>query len=41
MTESATAVLLGQRHSAFDRRSWYGTGLMGSLRGLDVELATW
>lgn len=41
MLESATSVLLGQLHRAFDRRSWHGTGLMGSLRGLHVELATW
>lgn len=41
MTESAISVLLGQLQSAFDRRSWHGTGLMGSLRGVDVELVTW
>lgn len=41
MTESAISALLGQLHRAFDRRSWHGTGLMGSLRGLDVDLVTW
>lgn len=41
MTESAIPVLLGQLHRAFDRRSWHGTNLMGSLRGLERELVAW
>lgn len=41
MTDSAISVLLGQLNRAFNRRSWHGTNLMGSLRGLDPELAVW
>ena len=35
------ALLLRQLHRAFDVRSWHGTNLMGSLRGLDRELLVW
>lgn len=37
----AIALLLAQLDQAFDRRSWHGTNLRGSLRGLRVEQAVW
>ncbi len=33
--------LLLQVHFAFDRRSWHGTNLLGSMRGLKPDLAAW
>jgi hypothetical protein len=33
--------LLGVVDRAYDRRSWHGTNLRGSLRGLSPELAAW
>lgn len=41
MSEQVISLLLGQLHRAFDRRSWHGTNLMGSLRGLDLRLVIW
>lgn len=43
MTIQAGAVdaLLRQVDQAFDRRSWHGPNLMGSLRGLKPAVATW
>ena len=35
------AYLVSGLDEAFDRRSWHGTNLFGSLRSLDVALATW
>lgn len=34
-------VLLRQLDEAFDRRSWHGTNLSGSIRGLDAARAAW
>ncbi len=41
--ESRVAVgsLLEQLDEAYDRRSWHGTNLRGSLRGLSVDAALW
>jgi len=41
MADPLIALLLRQLHQAFDRRSWHGTNLLGSLRGLDPELVAW
>src|SRR5262245_9835252 len=43
MTDAApeTALLLQFLDQAFDRKSWHGTTLKGSLRGLTVEEAAW
>lgn len=35
------ALLLGQLERAFDRRSWHGPNLLGSIRGLDAASAAW
>lgn len=35
------ALLLRLLDEAFDRRSWHGTNLRGSIRGLTVEAASW
>lgn len=35
------ALLLASLDEAFDRRSWHGPNLRGSLRGLTVEEALW
>ena len=41
-TRSASiSLLLDLLDEAFDRRSWHGTTLRGSLRGLSAHLATW
>lgn len=34
-------LLLTALDEAFDRRSWHGTNLRGSLRGLDARSAAW
>jgi uncharacterized damage-inducible protein DinB len=36
---SAVDLLLSQLDQAFDRKSWHGTNLRGSIRGLDVDVA--
>jgi uncharacterized damage-inducible protein DinB len=36
----AIASLLAQLDEAFDRRSWHGTNLRGSLRGMSAEQAS-
>jgi DinB superfamily len=36
-----TDVLLAALDEAFDARSWHGTNLRGSLRGLDVAALSW
>jgi hypothetical protein len=35
------AMLLDGLDEAFERRSWHGTNLRGSIRGLPVEMARW
>ena len=37
----AIASLLAQLDEAFDRRSWHGTNLRGSLRGMGAAKAAW
>jgi uncharacterized damage-inducible protein DinB len=39
MTE--LTLLLDQLDRAYDRRSWHGTNLRGSIRGLTADLAVW
>lgn len=41
MTDPRLATLLAQLARAFDRRSWHGTNLLGSIRRLDPESAAW
>lgn len=41
MTHRLLSLLRHQLDQAFDGRSWHGTNLMGSLRGLDIELVAW
>jgi hypothetical protein len=41
MSNPVIDVLLRQLHLAFDVRSWHGTNLMGSVRGLERELVAW
>ena len=36
-----TNLLLASIDEAFDRRSWHGTNLRGSLRGVTLEQAAW
>jgi uncharacterized damage-inducible protein DinB len=38
---TARDVLLAQLDQAFDRRSWHGTNLRGSVRGLEAIIAAW
>ncbi len=38
---AAVSSLLEQLDEAFDRQSWHGPNLKGSLRGLDVAQALW
>lgn len=40
-TLSARDVLLAQIDQAYDHKSWHGTNLRGSLRGLSAEDAAW
>src|SRR5512142_1232384 len=35
------SILLENLDRAFDRKSWHGTNLRGSIRGLDAETAAW
>lgn len=39
MTEAD--ILLKIIDEAFDRKSWHGTNLRGSIRGIDIETAAW
>lgn len=39
--DARIALLLDVLDRAFDRRSWHGPNLRGSLRGVDLELAAW
>ena len=34
-------LLLTQMDQAYNRRSWHGTNLRGSIRGLEPEQAVW
>jgi hypothetical protein len=38
---AAVSSLLEQLDEAYDRQSWHGPNLRGSLRGLDVDQALW
>ena len=38
---SQKTFLLDALDEAFDRRAWHGTTLLGSVRGVDVDLAEW
>ena len=40
-SRAAIRSLLAQIDEAFDRQSWHGTNLRGSLRGLTVDQALW
>lgn len=40
-SRAAVDSLLEQLDEAFDRQSWHGPNLKGSLRGLDVDQALW
>ena len=39
--DAVIALLLRQLDMAFDVRSWHGTNLLGSLRGLDLDTVIW
>jgi hypothetical protein len=39
--DSRIALLLELIDSAYDRRSWHGTNLRGSIRGLSLEAVRW
>jgi uncharacterized damage-inducible protein DinB len=41
MADREIQLLLELIDQAFDHRSWHGTNLRGSLRGLDIETASW
>ena len=41
MTGAAIAQLLSIMDAAYDRKSWHGTNLRGSIRGLTPERAAW
>ncbi len=34
-------ILIAQLEQAFHRKSWHGTNLLGSIRGIDIETAAW
>jgi uncharacterized damage-inducible protein DinB len=36
-----TTLLLAQLDQAYNRRSWHGTNLKGSIRGMDAAAASW
>jgi uncharacterized damage-inducible protein DinB len=36
-----TALLVAQMDQAYNRRSWHGTNLRGSIRGMDASQAAW
>ena len=40
-SRAAVESLLEQLDEAYDRQSWHGTNLRGSLRGLTVDQALW
>jgi hypothetical protein len=41
MARTAVAALLALLDEAYDRRSWHGPNLRGSLRGIDAAQAAW
>jgi uncharacterized damage-inducible protein DinB len=41
MPDSELTVLLAIIDQAFDQKSWHGTNLRGSIRGLSAEVAAW
>ena len=41
MRNLAITSLLASLDEAYDRRSWHGTNLRGSLRGLSAAIAAW
>jgi len=41
MNNSEITTLLALIDQAFDQRSWHGTNLRGSIRGMKVEAAAW
>ena len=41
MPNAETAILLELISQAFDHKSWHGTNLRGSIRGLNVKAAAW
>lgn len=41
MADPAVEVILAAIDRAYDRKSWHGTNLKGSLRGLPAERAAW
>lgn len=41
MADSQIQTLTAFIDQAFDHRAWHGTNLKGSVRGLDVETASW
>jgi uncharacterized damage-inducible protein DinB len=41
MSDGSVATLLAALDEAFDRRSWHGTNLRGSIRGLSPAAAAW
>lgn len=40
-TDPVLAALLAALDRAYDRKSWHGTNLKGSLRAVSVETAVW
>ncbi|MFN0140882.1 MAG: DinB family protein [Pyrinomonadaceae bacterium] len=41
MANTQVQILLDFVDQAFDHRAWHGTNLKGSVKGLDVETASW
>jgi hypothetical protein len=41
MANSEIAILLAVIDQAFDRKSWHGTNLRGSIKGMGAEQAAW
>lgn len=39
--ENVIQILLESMDQAFEKRSWHGANLRGSIRGLSVEVASW
>ena len=34
-------LIITQLEQAFRRKSWHGTNLLGSIRGIDIKTASW
>lgn len=41
MSDSSVSILLTLIDQAFDRKSWHGTNLKGSIKGLSAAVAAW